>query len=89
MASEPDIIVNTVSANGLHPLKKQTITWTNAHFFDNWTYSEQTQSNSNQNRNIFIQENAFEDVVWKMSVIFFRPQGEDPSCTETRIFRHV
>ena len=32
------------------------------------------QSNINQNLYIFIQENAFENVVWKMAVILSRPQ---------------
>ena len=33
------------------------------------------QSNLNQNSYIFIQENAFENVVWKMLPILFQPQG--------------
>ena len=35
-----------------------------------WTLRNKVQWNLNRNWNIFIQENAFENVVWKMSAIF-------------------
>ena len=39
-----------------------------------WTLVNKLQWNSNQNSNICIQENAFENVVWKMSAIVSPPQ---------------
>ena len=38
--------------------------------FVNWTPRNKLQSNFNQNSNIFIEQNAFENVVWKMMAIF-------------------
>ena len=35
----------------------------------NWTIGNKFQWNLNQNSNIFIQENAFENVTWKMAAI--------------------
>ena len=40
----------------------------------NWTLGNKLQWNFNQNLNIFIQENAFENVIWKMAAIWSRPQ---------------
>ena len=40
----------------------------------NWTLRNKLQWNLNQNSYIFIQENVFENVVWKMSAILSRPQ---------------
>ena len=40
----------------------------------NWTLGNKLQWNLNRNLNIFIQENAFENVVWKMATILSRPQ---------------
>ena len=40
----------------------------------NWTIGNKLQWNINQNSNIFIQENAFENDVWKMAAIFAWPQ---------------
>ena len=40
----------------------------------NWTLGNKFQWNINRNLYIFIQENAFKNVVWKMAVILFRPQ---------------
>ena len=37
--------------------------------FDNWTLGNKFQWNLNQNSCIFIQENPFENVVWKMAAI--------------------
>ena len=51
----------------------------------NWTLGNKFQWNLNRNLNIFIQENAFENVVWKMAAMLSRPQcvngflrGESP-----------
>ena len=40
----------------------------------NWTLGNKLQWNLNRNLNIFIKENAFENVVWKMAAILSRPQ---------------
>ena len=40
----------------------------------NWTLRNELQWNFNQNSYIFIQENAFENVVWKTVAILSRPQ---------------
>ena len=39
-----------------------------------WTFRKKLQGNLNRNSFIFIQENAFENVVWKMVAIFSRSQ---------------
>ena len=39
-----------------------------------WTRGKKFKGNLNRNLYIFIQENAFENVVWKMSAILSRPQ---------------
>ena len=43
-------------------------------FIVNYNLTNQFQWNSNQNWNISIEENAFENVVWKMVAILSRPQ---------------
>ena len=40
----------------------------------NWTLRDKLKWNLNRNSHIFIQENAFENVVWKMAAILSRPQ---------------
>ena len=40
----------------------------------NWTLRNKRHWNLNQNLYIFIQENGFENVVWKMAAILSRPQ---------------
>ena len=62
------------SDNGLSPSRRQAIIWT---YDDSWpisSYKEQYSVNFNPKSNIFIQENAFESVVWKMAAILSRPQ---------------
>ena len=39
-----------------------------------WTLRNKLQWNLNRNSNIFMQENIFENVVWKMAAILSRPQ---------------
>ena len=46
------------SDNGLSPSRRQPIIWTN------WTLWNKIQWNFNRNPYIFIQENAFENVIW-------------------------
>ena len=40
----------------------------------NWTHGNKLQRNFNRNSNIFFQENAFENVVWKITAILSRSQ---------------
>ena len=40
----------------------------------NWTVRNKYRCNLNQNKNIFIQENAFENIVCEMTAILSRPQ---------------
>ena len=44
----------------------------------NWTLGNKHQWNLNQNSCIFIQEDAFENVIWKMVDILYRPQCVNP-----------
>ena len=57
------------SDNGLSPGLNQC--WTNAVY---WTIRNKLQWDLNRNSCIFIQENAFKNVVWKMATILSRPQ---------------
>ena len=43
----------------------------------NWILGNKLQWNFNQNVDIFIQENAFENVVWEMLAILSGPQCVD------------
>ena len=52
------------SDNGLSPGRRQAITWTNAASIINWTLWKKFQLDFNWNSYIFIQENAYENVVW-------------------------
>ena len=58
------------SDNGLSPGPRQAIIWTNAGIL----LIEPLGTNLDQNSYTFIQENAFEDVVWKMAAILPRPE---------------
>ena len=40
----------------------------------NWTLRNNLQWNFNRNSNIFFQENAFQNVIWKIAAIMSRPQ---------------
>ena len=59
-------IITIGSDNGLAPVQCWNII--------NWTLGNKFQWNCHQNTTIFIQENAFEYVVWKMAVILSQPQ---------------
>ena len=61
------------SDNGLSPGRRQAIIWTNAGIV-NWTLGNKFQWNLNRIQYIFIQENAFEDVVCEMASMSSRPQ---------------
>ena len=63
------------SDNGLSPGRRQAIIWTNARvLLIYWTIRNKIQWHFNRNWYIFIQENAFENVLWKMATILSRPQ---------------
>ena len=59
--------------NGLSPDRRQAIIWTNAGILLN-KLRNKLQWNICRNSYIFIQENAFENVVREMSAILSRPQ---------------
>ena len=61
------VYVNIDWANGFLPVWHQAIIWTNAEFMS-INFSE----NINWNTIIFFQDNAFENIICKMLVIFFR-----------------
>ena len=54
--------------------RRQAIIWTNAGISLIGTLGTNLSDFFNRNSHIFIQENAFENVVWKMAAIFSRPQ---------------
>ena len=54
------------SDNGLSPGRAPSHCLNYCWNIVNWTLKNEFQWNCNQNSNIFIQENAFEHVVWKM-----------------------
>ena len=60
------------SDNGFLPGRRQAIIWTKAGILLIWTYRNKLQWNLNQNLYIFIQENAFENVVRKLEAILSR-----------------
>ena len=61
------------SDNGLSPGRRKAIIWTNAGIL--LIRSLGTNFNEmNRNSNIFIHENAFESVIWKIAAILSRPQ---------------
>ena len=63
------------SDNGLSPGRRQAIIWSNAGILLIWTLiRNKYQWNLKRNWCIFIQANAFENVVWKMAAILSRPQ---------------
>ena len=65
--SKPTIIG---SDNGLSPGRRQAIIYTNAGILLNGSIG----TNFNRNSYTFIQENPFENAVWKMTAILPRPQ---------------
>ena len=62
------ILTTIASNNGLSHGRRQAIIWTNA-VIVNWTDGNRLQWNINRNPFMFIQENTFEYVVWKMASI--------------------
>ena len=60
--------------NGLSPVRRQAIIWTSDWILLIGLLRTNFCKNVNRNAYIFIQENAFEYVVWKMATILPRPQ---------------
>ena len=60
--------------------------WAPSHYLNqwwnivNWTHRNKLQLNCNQNSYISIQENAFENVVWKIAATLTRPQCVNNPC---------
>ena len=51
----------------------------------NWTPRNKLQLNVNRNSYTFIQENPFENVVWKMAAILSRPQCVKSALVQERV----
>ena len=51
----------------------------------NWTPRNKLQWNVNRNSYIFIQENSFENVVWKMAATLSRPQCVKSALLQERV----
>ena len=70
----------TSSAPGIHSWFSFNSLTAPSHYLNhcwnivNWTLRKKLQWNLNRNWNIFIQEKALENVVWKMTAILSRPQ---------------
>ena len=67
-------LTTTGSDNGLSPRRRQAIIWTNAGILLIRPLGKKLQWHFNRNWNIFIQENAFENIVCEMVSILSRPQ---------------
>ena len=70
-----------VSKLGHHWFRQWLVAWpAPSHYLNqcwniiNWILGNKFQWNLNRNSYIFIQENAFENVVWEMAAILSRPQ---------------
>ena len=68
------------SDNGLSPVWCQAIIWTNLWNIVNWTTGNKLQWSLVLNLYIFIKENAFENVVWKIAAILSQPQCVNKQC---------
>ena len=70
-----------------HWFRQRLVAWTApSHYLNqcwnivHWTLRNKLQWNLNRNSYIFIHENAFENVVWKMAAILSRPQSVNFLC---------
>ena len=64
--------VSIGSGNRLSPVWCQAITWNNAAI---WILRNKRQWNSNRNSYIFIDENAFENVVCEITAVLYKGGG--------------
>ena len=71
-------LIIIASDNGLSPARHQAIIWTNAGILLIWLLG----TNFNGILFIFIQENAFENVVCEMAAILSRPECDKPQAWE-------
>ena len=72
------------SDNGLSPGRRQAIIWTNAGILLIGPLGTNSSQNFNRSSNIFIQENALENVVCEMASILSRPQ-----CVNWKTSPHI
>ena len=72
MSHESVNCVNIDSGNGLSPVRRQAITWTNAGLLSIGPLRTNSSKNFYSTSNIFIQEHALENVVCEMTAILFR-----------------
>ena len=75
------IIIGSDNINGLLPVHRKAIIWTNAGIL---SFRNKFQWNFNQNQNIFDKKNPFQNVVSKKADILSRPQ-----CVNNVILRFV
>ena len=77
------------SDNGLSPSHYLNQCWN----IVNWTLRNKLQWNINRNSYIFIQENAFKNIIWKKAAILSRPRcvkmARDHSAFRKRIALHI
>ena len=76
------------SDNGLSPGQRQAIIWTNAGILLIWPLGTNfSEKNLKQNSHIFIQENAFENIVCEMAAILSRLEcvNSQPLCVMARL----
>ena len=78
----------TGSGNGLSPGRGQAIIWTNAGILLIGPLETNFSELFIEKLNIFIQENSFENVVWKMAAILCRPQCVKVSWTDMMMSWH-
>ena len=69
--------VSIGSGNGLSPVRRQAITWTNADLSSIRPLGRTFSENSNKNSDNFVKENAFYDVVCEMAAILSRRRWVD------------
>ena len=79
------LIIFIGSDNGLTPGRRRAIIWTNPGISLVEPLGKKLQWNLNRNSYIFIQENALENVVRKMSAILSRPQCVNTVATGSEI----
>ena len=75
------------SDNSLSPGRRQAIIWTSAGICY-WTLGNKFQWTLDINLHIFIQENAFENVVWETADILSRPQCVNVVYTTNNISQY-
>ena len=67
--------VSIGSDNSLAPVRRQAIIWTNAGILSIGPLGKKLQWAFNQSTELFIYENAFENVAWEMAAILYGGGG--------------